>query len=258
MDEKDDVRGTVRKAALGQGYPSLSASEATICPIGERARSPSGRARAGSRGPPSPCRACWHTRCTPLAPRKSSATIQFRASGLSRDPARAVRFGRRAPLGARPAACRSRERVAGLDLFTESLTRLVQRAGEPVALVADFASRLIVRHDALSPGEHQAFTRALLASQVARARPCGTPPRPTFNSVFWDRPTRKGIFLTGSWSATRASGTCRWRNPTTGTAANLRLSCCGALRASAAPRRNRLPTPSTPSSRVRRACCSPI
>ena len=86
-------------------------------------------------------------------------------------------------LGLQPAAHGSA--VAGLDLFTESLTRLVQRAGEPVALVADFASRLIVRHDALSPGEHQAFTRALLASQVARARPCGTPPRPTFNSVFW-------------------------------------------------------------------------
>lgn len=75
--------------------------------------------------------------------------------------------------------------AAGLDLFAETLARLAQRAGEPVALLADFASRLIIRHDVLTPSEHQAFTRTLLASHIARARPCGTPPKPFFNSVFW-------------------------------------------------------------------------
>src|SRR5215217_4788096 len=49
---------------------------------------------------------------------------------------------------------------AGLDLFAETLQRVTARAGEPIAVVADFASRLIVRNDALSAAEHQAFTRA--------------------------------------------------------------------------------------------------
>jgi hypothetical protein len=74
---------------------------------------------------------------------------------------------------------------AGLDLFSETLRRLVERTGEPVALVADFASRLVVRSDALSVPEHLAFTKALVLSQQARARPVGTPPRPYFNTVIW-------------------------------------------------------------------------
>ena len=41
--------------------------------------------------------------------------------------------------------------TAGLELFSETVHRLVTRAGEPIALVADFASRLVVRNDALNP-----------------------------------------------------------------------------------------------------------
>lgn len=74
---------------------------------------------------------------------------------------------------------------AGLDLFATTLERLVGDAVEPTALIADFASRFVSRTDALSPTEHQAFTRALVASHAARARPFGTPGRPYFNSVFW-------------------------------------------------------------------------
>ncbi|ADO72751.1 AAA family ATPase [Stigmatella aurantiaca] len=74
---------------------------------------------------------------------------------------------------------------AGLELFTETLQRIVGRPGEPVALVADFASRMIVRAEAISGPEHQAFTRALVLSHQARSRPHGTPPRPFFNTVLW-------------------------------------------------------------------------
>jgi energy-coupling factor transporter ATP-binding protein EcfA2 len=74
---------------------------------------------------------------------------------------------------------------AGLELFSETVQRLVTRGGEPIALVADFASRLVVRNDALSGPEHQAFTRALVLSQQTRPRPHGSPPRPFFNTVMW-------------------------------------------------------------------------
>ena len=74
---------------------------------------------------------------------------------------------------------------AGIDLFAETLQRLVTCPGEPIALVADFASRLVVRADALSGPEHNAFTRALVLSHQARARPHGTPPRPFMNTVIW-------------------------------------------------------------------------
>ena len=74
---------------------------------------------------------------------------------------------------------------AGLELFATTLGRLVVDPTEPTALIADFASRFVARPDALSPTEHQAFTRALVASHAARAQPFGTPRKPFFNTVFW-------------------------------------------------------------------------
>jgi hypothetical protein len=62
---------------------------------------------------------------------------------------------------------------AGADLFGATIERLVALDGPPVALIADFASRLIVRNDALSPQEQQLFTRALVLGQTANARPVG-------------------------------------------------------------------------------------
>ncbi|MDG6402172.1 ATP-dependent Clp protease ATP-binding subunit, partial [Pseudomonas quasicaspiana] len=44
---------------------------------------------------------------------------------------------------------------AGIDLLGTTLPRLVGRAGEPIALIIDFASRLVVRNDSLSAAEHQ-------------------------------------------------------------------------------------------------------
>jgi hypothetical protein len=74
---------------------------------------------------------------------------------------------------------------AGIELFAQALERIVTREGEPVALVVDFASRLVVRHEALSAAEHAAFTRALMLTHTARPRPGGKPPRPFFNTVLW-------------------------------------------------------------------------
>ncbi len=74
---------------------------------------------------------------------------------------------------------------AGLELFGATLERLVGLEGPPVALVADFASRLIVRTDALSPVEQQLFTRALVLGHTATARPVGPERAPRFNCVIW-------------------------------------------------------------------------
>lgn len=74
---------------------------------------------------------------------------------------------------------------AGPDLLAATVERLAAWEGPPLALVVDFASRLLVRADALSPAEHQLFTRALVASQAARPRPVGPDRTPLFNSVIW-------------------------------------------------------------------------
>jgi energy-coupling factor transporter ATP-binding protein EcfA2 len=105
----------------------------------------------------------------------------FKVVGLpGEDPARGTevlkQLGLQAANGVAP---------AGLELFAETLQRAVARPGEPIAVVADFASRMIVRTEALSGPEHQAFTRALVLSHQARSRPHGTPPRPFFNTVLW-------------------------------------------------------------------------
>lgn len=74
---------------------------------------------------------------------------------------------------------------AGLDLLTQVLERFVPLDGAPTALVIDFASRLITRPAALSPLEHQLFSRALILSHAARARPAGPNRSPFFNTVLW-------------------------------------------------------------------------
>jgi hypothetical protein len=74
---------------------------------------------------------------------------------------------------------------AGIELLGTALERFVALEGPPVAMVIDFASRLIVRNDALSPAEHQLFTRALLLSHTARPRPSGEDRVPFFNTIIW-------------------------------------------------------------------------
>ena len=73
----------------------------------------------------------------------------------------------------------------GVDLLAATLERFVALDGSPAVLVVDFASRLVVRHEALSQNEHQLFYRALILSHAARIRPAGPERRPFFNTVIW-------------------------------------------------------------------------
>jgi hypothetical protein len=74
---------------------------------------------------------------------------------------------------------------AGLDLLGEVVERLVALQGEPVALVVDFASRLVARHDDLRETEQRLFARAFIASHATQSRPCGPRMQPFFNTVLW-------------------------------------------------------------------------
>ncbi len=85
-------------------------------------------------------------------------------------------------LGLTPSGGRA---AGGGDLLAATLERIVSLDGPPIALVADFASRLIVRSDALSPPEQSLFTRALVLSQRAEARPVGPDRAARFNTVVW-------------------------------------------------------------------------
>jgi hypothetical protein len=85
-------------------------------------------------------------------------------------------------LGLTPANGRA---AGGADLLGATLERLVALEGPPIALIVDFASRLIVRSDALSAPEQALFTRALVLSQKAEARPAGPDRAPRFNVIVW-------------------------------------------------------------------------
>ncbi|PIS03105.1 MAG: ATPase [Chlamydiae bacterium CG10_big_fil_rev_8_21_14_0_10_42_34] len=74
---------------------------------------------------------------------------------------------------------------AGLDLFETVLEQLITWKGEPIALIVDFASRLIIHQNDLNDTEHRLFTRALIRSQETRVRAYGTPSKPFFNTVLW-------------------------------------------------------------------------
>jgi len=74
---------------------------------------------------------------------------------------------------------------AGIDLLSATLPRLVGRTGEPIALLVDFASRLVMRNDSLNAAEHQLFTQALVQSHQARSRPATELRKPFFNSLIW-------------------------------------------------------------------------
>lgn len=85
-------------------------------------------------------------------------------------------------LGLAPSGGRA---AGGGELLAATLERLIILDGPPIALVADFASRLIVRSDALSQPEQALFTRALVLSQRAEARPAGPDRAPRFNTIVW-------------------------------------------------------------------------
>lgn len=74
---------------------------------------------------------------------------------------------------------------AGAELLSSALERIVKRPGEPVALIIDFAARLLTRPADPSALEHHLFTQALMLSQQAAPRPAGADRRPFFNTVIW-------------------------------------------------------------------------
>jgi energy-coupling factor transporter ATP-binding protein EcfA2 len=74
---------------------------------------------------------------------------------------------------------------AGPALLIETLPRLLAIDGAPVALVIDFASRLLVRADTPTEGEQRLFTHALVHAHRAQARPAGLNRAPAFNTIFW-------------------------------------------------------------------------
>ena len=74
---------------------------------------------------------------------------------------------------------------AGLELFEDVLEKVISWKGEPIALIVDFASRLIIHPNDLSDNEHRLFTRALIRSHEARVRAHGSPSKPFFNTILW-------------------------------------------------------------------------
>lgn len=74
---------------------------------------------------------------------------------------------------------------AGAELLASALDRIVKQQGEPVALIVDFAARLLTRPTDPTAAEHHLFTQALMLSQQATPRPAGTDRRPFFNTVVW-------------------------------------------------------------------------
>jgi energy-coupling factor transporter ATP-binding protein EcfA2 len=74
---------------------------------------------------------------------------------------------------------------AGAELLASGLNQVVRRQGEPIALVVDFAARLLTRPTDPTAAEHTLFTQALMLSQQAAPRPAGADRRPFFNTVVW-------------------------------------------------------------------------
>ncbi len=75
--------------------------------------------------------------------------------------------------------------AGGLDILSATLDRFIEQPGEPMALVIDFAARLIARTSDLSSVEQQLFTKALMLSHKARSRPAGVERKPFYNSIIW-------------------------------------------------------------------------
>jgi hypothetical protein len=66
-----------------------------------------------------------------------------------------------------------------------AVSAMASYEGPPVTVIMDFASRLILRSDSLSPGEHTLFSRALVSSLSAKPRPHGLNLQPFFNTIIW-------------------------------------------------------------------------
>ncbi len=75
--------------------------------------------------------------------------------------------------------------AGGIDILSATLDRFIERQGEPIALIIDFAARLVARTSDLTSVEQHLFTKALLLSHKARSRPAGAQRKPFYNSIIW-------------------------------------------------------------------------
>lgn len=103
----------------------------------------------------------------------------FRAVGR---PGEKVEAGLLREVGLQPA---NGVAPGGVELLGTTIQRFYERQGGPIALIVDFASRLVVRNENLTALEHQLFTRTLVLAQQARSRPHGPKALPFFNTIIW-------------------------------------------------------------------------
>lgn len=73
----------------------------------------------------------------------------------------------------------------GAETLTSGLNQIVRRQGDPIALIVDFAARLLTRPTDPTAAEHHLFTQALLLSLQAVPRPSGPERKPFYNTVVW-------------------------------------------------------------------------
>lgn len=74
---------------------------------------------------------------------------------------------------------------AGPDALSGFLSQVARHNQAPVALVVDFASRLTMRSDGLTPAEHQLFAQALVLSHEVKPRAIEGQSKSFFNTVLW-------------------------------------------------------------------------
>lgn len=73
----------------------------------------------------------------------------------------------------------------GVETLASGLNQIVRRQGDLIALIVDFAARLLTRPTDPTAAEHHLFTQALLLSQQAVPRPSGPERKPFYNTVVW-------------------------------------------------------------------------
>jgi len=72
-----------------------------------------------------------------------------------------------------------------LATFNTVIQSIVNYKEQPIALVVDFASQLLMNPESLVKAEHDTFSLANVLSQTTETRPYGSPPSPFYNTVIW-------------------------------------------------------------------------
>ena len=72
-----------------------------------------------------------------------------------------------------------------LATFNIVIQSIVNYKEQPIALVVDFASQLLMNPESLVKAEHDTFSLANVLSQTTETKPYGSPPSPFYNTVIW-------------------------------------------------------------------------